>query len=127
MSSNPPPRPTGGKPPVDKTAADKPAANKPVANKPVISKPVASAPAAGKAGSSKPAIKTAPGRRVPEAPGRRRAPKPSKVIVAGIAVGFVGSAACAVAPLLFRASSWWLALSLVLLIMSVVSWMALRE
>jgi len=47
--------------------------------------------------------------------------------MAGIVIGFVASAACAVAPLLFRASNWWLALSLFLLIISAISAMALRE
>jgi hypothetical protein len=76
---------------------------------------------------SKPAPQPPAGRKVPAVPVSRKPPKASRVIVVGIVIGFIGSAASAIAPLLFRASSWWLALSLVLLMISAVAAMALRE
>jgi fatty acid desaturase len=51
----------------------------------------------------------------------------SKIIVALIVAGFVASLAGAIAPLLLGASKWWLVLSFLLLGVSTIACMALRE
>jgi hypothetical protein len=44
-----------------------------------------------------------------------------------IVIGFAGSLAGAIAPLLLGASKWWLALSFLLLAVSTTAWSALRD
>ncbi len=85
MSSNPSPRPTGGKP------------------------------------------KVSASRQIPKSTARRKAEKISPVIVVGIVACFIIAAASAIAPLVFRVSHWWLALSLVMLGIAVSAVMALRQ
>jgi len=58
---------------------------------------------------------------------KRQALKVSPVITGGIIVCFIVAASSAVAPLLFRASHWWLALSVLALAMEVSAWLALRQ
>ncbi len=86
MSSNPSPRPTGGK-----------------------------------------QQKVSASRQIPKSTVRRKPEKISPVIVVGIVVCFVIAVASAIAPLLFRVSHWWLALSLVMLGIAVSAVMALRQ
>ena len=85
MSSNPSPKPTGGKQKVSAT------------------------------------------RQIPASMVKRKPVKVSPVIMVGIVVCFVVAAASAIAPLFFRVSHWWLALSLVMLGIAVSAVMALRE
>ncbi|MGE5192811.1 MAG: hypothetical protein ACM3U2_09930 [Deltaproteobacteria bacterium] len=66
-------------------------------------------------------------RQIPRSTVKRKAPKASGVIVAGIVVCFVVAAASAMAPLFFRVSHWWLALSLLMLGIGVSAVMALRQ
>ena len=66
-------------------------------------------------------------RQIPKSLVKKQPIKNSPVIVAGIAVCFVVAAASAVAPLVSRASHWWLALSLAMLGLAMSAVMALRQ
>jgi hypothetical protein len=66
-------------------------------------------------------------RQIPKSMVKKQPLKISPVIRVGIIVCFIIAAASAVAPLLFRASHWWLALSVVMLAIAASAWMALRE
>ena len=66
-------------------------------------------------------------RQIPKSLVKQAPLKASRAIVAGIAFCFVVAAASAIAPLLFRVSHWWLALSLVMLGIAVSAVMALRQ
>ncbi len=66
-------------------------------------------------------------RQIPKSMVKRKPEKISPVIVAGIVVCFIVAAASAIAPLFFRASHWWLALSLFMLGIAVSAVMALRQ
>ncbi len=66
-------------------------------------------------------------RQIPKSMVKKQPLKASRVIVAGIAFCFVVAAVSAIAPLLFRISHWWLALSLLMLGIAVSAVMALRQ
>jgi hypothetical protein len=66
-------------------------------------------------------------REIPPSQFKRKAPAPSRIIVAGIVAGFVISLASAIAPLLLGASKWWLVLSFLMLAVSSIAYQALRE
>src|SRR5260221_408225 len=66
-------------------------------------------------------------RQIPKSESGRKPLFISKIIVALIVAGFVASLAGAPAPLLLGASKWWLVLSFLLLGVSTMAWMALRE
>jgi hypothetical protein len=58
---------------------------------------------------------------------KRRPEKVSPVISAGIVACFIVAASSAAAPLLFRVSHWWLALSVLALALAVSALLALRQ
>jgi MFS family permease len=66
-------------------------------------------------------------RQIPKSESGRKPLVISRIIVTLIVAGFVASLACAIAPLLLGASKWWLVLSFLLLGVSTMAWMALRE
>jgi hypothetical protein len=66
-------------------------------------------------------------RQIPKSMVKKQPLKVSPVIMVGIVVCFIIAAASAVAPLVFRASNWWLALSLLMLGIAVSALAALRE
>jgi len=85
MSSNPSPKPSGGKPKISAT------------------------------------------RQIPQSMVRKQPLKVSPVIMVGIVICFIVAAASAIAPLVFRVSHWWLALSLLMLGIAVSALAALRQ
>jgi hypothetical protein len=66
-------------------------------------------------------------RQIPESMVKRKPEKISPIIVVGIVVCFIIAAASAIAPLVFRVSHWWLALSMIMLGIAVSAVMALRQ
>jgi hypothetical protein len=66
-------------------------------------------------------------RQIPKSMVRKQPLKVSPVIMVGIVVCFVVAAASAIAPLVFRVSHWWLALSLLMLGIAVSALAALRQ
>ena len=66
-------------------------------------------------------------REIPPSQFKRKAPPPSRIIVAAIVAGFAISLASAVAPLALGWSKWWLVLSLLMLLVSSIAYQALRE
>jgi hypothetical protein len=66
-------------------------------------------------------------RDIPPSQFKRKAPPPSRIIVAAIVAGFVVSLASAIAPLLLGASKWWLVLSFLMLFVSSIAYQMLRE
>jgi hypothetical protein len=66
-------------------------------------------------------------RQIPKSLVKQPPLKASRVIVAGIVFCFVIAAVSAIAPLLFRVSHWWLALSVFMLGIAVSAVMALRQ
>jgi len=65
-------------------------------------------------------------RQIPKSMVKKQPLKVSPAITIGIIVCFIIAAASAVAPLVFRASNWWLALSLLMLGIAVSALAALR-
>jgi hypothetical protein len=66
-------------------------------------------------------------RQIPKSMVRKQPLKVSPVIMVGIVVCFIVAAASAIAPLVFRVSHWWLALSLLMLGIAVSALAALRQ
>jgi hypothetical protein len=87
---------------------------------------MSSKPPPPSSGGKSPAKVTA-NRQIPQSQSGKKPLVISKVIVALIVAGFVASLAGAIAPLLLGASKWWLVLSFLLLGVSTMAWMALRE
>ena len=65
-------------------------------------------------------------RQIPKSMVTKQPLKVSPVIMVGIVICFIVAAASALAPLVFRASNWWLALSLLMLGIAVSALAALR-
>jgi len=65
-------------------------------------------------------------RQIPKSMVKKQPLKVSPVIMGGIVICFIIAAASAIAPLVFRASNWWLALSLLMLGIAVSALAALR-
>ena len=66
-------------------------------------------------------------RQIPKSMVKKQPLKVSPVIMVGIVVCFLVAAASAIAPLVFRVSHWWLALSVVSLGIAVSALAALRQ
>jgi hypothetical protein len=66
-------------------------------------------------------------REIPKSMVKRQPLKVSPIITSGVVACFIIAAASAIAPLLFRVSHWWLALSIVALGMAVSALLALRQ
>jgi hypothetical protein len=66
-------------------------------------------------------------RQIPKSESGRKPLKVSRVIVVAIVVGFIASLAGAIAPLVLGASKWWLAFSFLMLGLSSIACMALRD
>jgi hypothetical protein len=71
--------------------------------------------------------KVSANRQIPKSESGRKPLVVSRIIVVGIVVGFLASLAGAIAPILLGASKWWLAFSFLMLGVSSIACMALRD